>query len=270
MTRALPLLVALALFLTAGFAGAGAPQLEKRMDNAIEVLNQFTRIPEKGIPSNLLNNAYGVAVIPNTIKAGFLLAGRFGQGVLVVRRPDGSWSNPSFISLGGGSFGLQAGAESTDIVLVFKTKRSVDRIYRGKLKLGADVSVAAGPWGRSTSASTDLKLSSEIFSYSRSRGLFGGVALDGSVLSMDKQANAAYYQAGPGDPKVILGDENVPTPARARKFQETLASIAPSLKWQPDGSRTASIEAGDAEPQEGARTYGLDEAPPADQGDVIF
>ncbi|RMF98102.1 MAG: hypothetical protein D6727_03985 [Gammaproteobacteria bacterium] len=267
MTRLIPLLAGLGLLLPA--AGiAGTPALEKRLDDSIEVLTQFTQIPERGIPARLLNNAYGVAVIPNTIKAGFMLAGRFGQGVLVVRRPDGSWSNPSFIRLAGGSFGLQAGAESTDIVLVFKTKRSVDRIAKGKLKLGADVAVAAGPWGRSTSAATDLSLKAEIFSYARSRGLFGGIALDGSVLSMDEKANAAYYQSGPGDANIILGDATVPAPARAREFKQLLASVAPPLNWQANGSRTASV---DEQPAQPARTYGLDEAPAATpEGDVIF
>ena len=270
MTRLIPPLLAIAAAALLAAPASATPKLEKRLDAATEVLDQFTRIPEQGIPPQLLTNAYGVAVIPNTIKAGFLLAGRFGQGVLVVRRPDGSWSNPSFINMGGGSFGFQAGAESTDIILVFKTKRSVDRIASGKLKLGGDASVSAGPWGRSTSAATDIRLKSEIFSYSRSRGLFGGIALDGSVISMDEQANAAFYQSGPGDAKIILGDNTVPTPTRARRFQETLAAMAPALQSQGEPSRTASIDPAPAEEDEGATTYGLEEAPPAEQGEVIF
>ncbi|HHQ13416.1 MAG TPA: hypothetical protein ENK16_00155, partial [Chromatiales bacterium] len=198
MTRPLSVLIAFALLLTTITAAAVTPKLEKRVDNATAVLEQLTRIPEQGIPPNLLKNAYGVAVIPGVIKAGFIIGGRFGQGILVVRRPDGSWSNPSFVNLGGGSVGFQAGAQSSDIVLVFKTRRSVENITKGKITLGGDVSVAAGPWGRYTSASTDIALKSEIFSYARNRGLFGGVAIDGSVLSIDQKSNAIYYQNSSG------------------------------------------------------------------------
>ncbi len=267
MTRPLSVLIALALLLTAVTAAAATPKLEKRVDNATAVLEQLTRIPEKGIPPNLLKNAYGVAVIPGVIKAGFIFGGRFGQGILVVRRPDGSWSNPSFVNLGGGSVGFQAGAQSSDIVLVFKTKRSVDNITKGKITLGGDISVAAGPWGRYTSASTDIALKSEIFSYARNRGLFGGVALDGSVLSIDKKSNAAYYQNGSGSAAQIFADAAIPTPARARHFQEALAAVAPPLNREP-AARTASA-AKPSQAQEGTKTYGLDDAP-AVEGDVVF
>ena len=135
-------------------AAQAASNSEERVVKAIDVLQDFTAMPERGIPPNLLANAQAVAVIPNVIKAGFGLGGRYGKGILIVRQDDGAWSNPAFITLGGASFGWQLGAQSTDLILVFKDKRSIERIAEGKLTLGGDASVAAGPVGRSTSAST--------------------------------------------------------------------------------------------------------------------
>lgn len=272
MTRHVSLLFA-TLILVAGSAGA-AQTLDGRVDAATEVLEQLTRIPEKGIPPSLLNNAYGVAVVPNVVKAGFMIGGSYGKGVLVVRRPDGSWSNPTFISLTAGSFGFQAGAQSSDIVLVFKTRRGVDDLARGKFTLGGDVSIAAGPVGRDAAAATDVTLKSEIYSYSRSRGLFGGVSLEGAVLAMDKKANFAYYDSNQGTAANILGDPTIPTPAGARRFKDVLAAAAPGLQFQSTGSRTASAAtSAPAVPTErpagGARTFGFDDAPAADS-DTVF
>ncbi|MDX1516675.1 MAG: lipid-binding SYLF domain-containing protein, partial [Woeseiaceae bacterium] len=153
-----------------------ATREEQRVADAADVLDQLLRIPEQAIPPTLLSRAYAVAVIPNVVKVGFGLGARRGKGILVVRQDDESWSNPAFIALTGGSVGWQVGAQSTDVILVFKTRKGVDGIANGKLTLGADASIAAGPVGRSTSAATDLTLQAEVVSYSRSRGLFAGVA----------------------------------------------------------------------------------------------
>jgi lipid-binding SYLF domain-containing protein len=269
MMRLVSVFLLLAALLVSG-AQAANP-LEKRVIAATDVLRQLTAIPEQGIPPNLLNNAYGVAVLPNVIKAGFIIGGRFGKGILVVRRPDGSWSNPTFISLGGGSVGFQAGAQGTDIVLVFKSKQGVENIAKGKFTLGGDAAVAAGPVGRFTSASTDATLRAEIYSYSRNRGLFGGIALDGSVLSIDDNANFGYYQSGNITAQNLLFDDAaIPAPIEAREFKERLSASAPPLRWQPEGTRQAAIEPTPAQAEEPAeaRTYGIDDAPPA--GDSIF
>ena len=269
MTRPISAFFAVLLILCVGTATA-ATKLEKRVEDSTAVLEQLAAIPEKGIPSNLLNSAYAVAVIPNVIKAGFIIGGKYGQGVLVIRRPNGEWSNPSFITLAGGSVGFQAGAQASDLVLVFKTKRGVENIYKGKFTLGGDMAVAAGPVGRYTSASTDLQMKAEIYAYARNRGLFGGISLDGAALSMDKKSNFAYYQTGDGTARNILADDAIPAPIEARRFKDVLGAAAPSLAWQPAGSRQASAARPAAPAQEsGARTYGLDDAPPAN-GDVIF
>ena len=129
-----------------------------------------------------MQDAAGVAVIPHVVKAGFVFDGRFGRGVVLARQPDGTWSNPIFLTLAGGGVGWQVGVESTDVILVFKTRESLDRLMGGKDKitLGADVAVAAGPVGRQAEAATDAQLKAEIFSYSRSRGLFLGAFAGGS------------------------------------------------------------------------------------------
>jgi lipid-binding SYLF domain-containing protein len=165
----------------------------ERASNAVKVLDEVMRMPEQAIPGKLLENAHAVAVIPNVVKAGLVVGGRHGKGLISVRRSDGTWSHPSYIKLTGASVGFQAGVQSTDVVLVFRTPRGVDSIVHGKFTLGADAAVAAGPVGRSAEASTDGQLKAEIYSYSRARGLFAGVALDGAVLSIDHDANEAVY-----------------------------------------------------------------------------
>lgn len=164
-----------------------------RVERAVEVLDEVMRMPEHAIPRKMLNDSYAIAVIPNVVKAGLVVGGRHGKGVISVRTLDGTWSTPSFIKLTGGSVGFQAGVQATDVVLVFRSERGVDSIVNGKFTLGADAAVAAGPVGRNAQASTDGQLKAEIYSYSRSRGLFAGVALDGAVLSIDHRANSRAY-----------------------------------------------------------------------------
>nr|WP_242512460.1 lipid-binding SYLF domain-containing protein [Pseudolysobacter antarcticus] len=201
------------LFLTTLFsapARAGEDE-NKRAKDAVRVLKEVMMAPDKGIPSNLLKRAYAIAVIPDVIKAGFVIGGRHGEGLIAVKSADGTWSNPSFVSMTGGSFGFQVGVSSTDVVLIFRTQRGVDNIVHGKFTLGADASVAAGPVGRDAQASTDGELKAEIFSYSRSRGLFAGVALDGSVIAIDNDSNQDVYGQGVTPRRIFEGGvTNVP------------------------------------------------------------
>ena len=166
---------------------------DKRAIEASRVLSEVLRIPEESIPANLLQEAQAVAVIPSVIKVGFMVGGRRGRGLIAIRGSDGTWSNPSFITLTGGSFGFQAGVQGADVILVFRTTRGVDSIVNGKFTLGADASVAAGPVGRAAQASTDAQLKASIYSYSRARGLFAGVSLDGTHLGIDNKSNQAVY-----------------------------------------------------------------------------
>ncbi len=188
----------LSLMITAGLllasqAALAGPQEDQRARNAVRVLAEIQDIPEQGIPDKLLDEGRAVIVIPDTIKAGLVIGGRRGHGLMSVKMPDGSWSNPVFMKLTGGSIGFQAGVQSSDVVLVFRNDRSLDNLVNGKFTLGADAGVAAGPVGRNAAAATDGQLKAEIWSWSRARGLFAGVALDGAVLQIDDAANLDAY-----------------------------------------------------------------------------
>jgi lipid-binding SYLF domain-containing protein len=206
------LLIGVALLMPAMAVHAEDPPLV-RAKNAVRVLGDIMQAPDKSIPQDLLRDAKAIAVIPDLLKIGFVLGGRRGEGLISVKQPDGTWSNPSFITMTGGSIGFQAGVSSTDVILVFRTQRGVDSIVGGKFTLGADASAAAGPVGRTTSASTDAQLKAEIYSYSRARGLFAGVALDGAALRIDYDANEAVYGAGITPRRIFEGGvSNVPAP----------------------------------------------------------
>ena len=167
---------------------------EGRLLTASEVLEELRNARDQSIPDRLLERAYGIAVIPDLTKVAFFAGGRHGHGVLVVRDSKGRFSNPSFISMTGGSFGWQWGVQNADIVLVFTTPKGVEGITGGKLTLGADASVAAGPVGRTASAATDQNFKAEVYSYSRTRGAFAGLALDGTVISIDDDCQRAVLQ----------------------------------------------------------------------------
>lgn len=214
-------LVALALLLPVAAAHAADDTPEQRAQNAVRVLNEIEQAPDKSIPTDLLRDARAIAVIPDVLKVGFVFGGRRGEGLVAVKNPDGTWSNPSFISFGGGSVGFQIGVSKTDVILVFRTQRGVDNIVNGKFTIGADASAAAGPVGRTASAATDQQLKAEIYSYSRARGLFAGVALDGSVIKIDNDANAAVYGSGITPRRIFEGGvSNVP--AAVVRFRDAL------------------------------------------------
>jgi lipid-binding SYLF domain-containing protein len=174
-------------------APLSAADPEWTVQSATMVLNDVMNTPGKAIPATLLQNAQAVVIIPRTIKLGFIVGGQRGHGVLLTRQADGGFSAPQFVTLTGGSIGWQAGAQSSDFILLFRTPESVESLLAGKFTIGADASAAAGPVGRRVNASTDIELYSEILSYARSKGLFAGVSLDGSVLQVDPNSNAAYY-----------------------------------------------------------------------------
>jgi lipid-binding SYLF domain-containing protein len=175
---------------------SAAPPPSQTLRSATDVLDELAAIPLKSIPPALLADAQGVAIIPHVIKAGFVFGGRGGHGLVMVRDKNGVWGEPTFVNLGGASVGLQAGVEATDVVLVFRSRKSLDRLLmdKSKITLGVDAAVAAGPVGRQAAAATDARLEAEIVSYSRSRGLFAGVSLDGAAIYADPGINAAYHR----------------------------------------------------------------------------
>ncbi len=198
MRRHLVLPIVLGLGLSVNLARAGDTPAETVQDSE-QVLGELIAIPGKEVPQRLLAEAQGVAIIPNVIKVGLVAGGRRGHGVVMVRDAQGQWTLPQFVTLTGGSLGWQVGIQATDVVLVFTTRKGVEGLLKGKFTVGVDASIAAGPVGRSAAAATDTELKAEIYSYSRSRGLFVGASLDGSLLEMDQGATASFYgppQAG--------------------------------------------------------------------------
>jgi lipid-binding SYLF domain-containing protein len=250
-TSVVTLLASLTLTLIATTAHAQARE-EGRLLYAGQVLQELRGERDQSIPDRLLERAYGIAVFPDLTKVAFFAGGRRGHGVLVVRDKQGRFSNPVFVTMTGGSFGWQWGVQLTDIVLVFTTPKGVEGINGGKVTLGADASVAAGPVGRDASAATDAGFRAEVYSYSRSKGVFAGLALDGSVITMDDHANAAFYKK----PDVAAGDilaGNVTTDDEAaRRFlaavttSTTLATPQRSASATAKPPATASASAGPA------------------------
>jgi len=158
-----------------------------------KVLSEIQGMPDQGIPNDLMRSCSAIAIFPNTISAGFVIGGKYGQGVIMVRDEKGRWSPPAIFTMAGGSLGWQIGGQATDFVLVFTNMRSVDGVLQGKFKLGADASIAAGPVGRNAEASTDAHLKGGILSYSRSRGLFAGVKLEGAAITQHWDGDTELY-----------------------------------------------------------------------------
>jgi lipid-binding SYLF domain-containing protein len=225
-------LAGLALAVGATAAHAQARE-EGKLLMASQVLDELRDTRDQLIPDRLLERAYGIAVIPDMTKIAFFAGGRRGNGVLVYRDKDGRFTNPIFITMTGGSFGFQWGVSSTDIVLVFTTRRGVEGITGGKVTLGADMSVAAGPVGRQASADTDPTFHSEVYSYSRSRGVFAGVALDGTVISIDDDENEAFYRKHGVTASDIVSGNVTTNDEAARRF---LTAVGTSTRGQQSAS----------------------------------
>jgi lipid-binding SYLF domain-containing protein len=201
----------------------------ERAAKAAEVLLDLTSAPDKGIPNELLERAEAIAVIPNMKKGAFGIGGRYGKGVVSQRLANGRWSPPAFIEIGGGSFGLQLGVTSTDLVLVFTDSKAVDLLEGGKdLKLGADAAAVAGPVGRAAEAGVNWKLDSAIYSYSRAKGLFAGVALDGAVLDIDDSRNEKVYGRKLDAENILTG--KVAANSTGKPFMDALEKVVPKKR----------------------------------------
>jgi lipid-binding SYLF domain-containing protein len=199
--------------------GARADGMQDQVDQAVSVLEDFKQMPEKGIPEAVLRDAKGLAFL-SVLKAGFIFSGQGGWGVVVARTDDGSWTGPSAIATAGAGFGLQIGAQVTDFIIVLNTPEAVDAFARGaNVSLGADVSAAAGPVGRSLGA--DVMPVAAVYTYSRSQGLFAGVALEGAVIAARDSENEQYY-GRKVTPREILSGKAAP-PAGAAQLRRDLA-----------------------------------------------
>jgi len=213
-------LCALAVAATTIPAMAQNAKLVERLGSATEVLNEIMATPDKGIPQSILAGAACVVVIPHYKKGAFVVGAQYGKGAATCRTPRG-WSAPVFVQLAGGSFGWQIGGQSTDLVLVAMNRQGLQHMLSSKFKLGADAAASAGPVGRNAQASTDASLHAEFLTYSRSRGLFAGLDLDGTVLSQDGDDTRAFYGANIPFETVLHGGQ--PTPDGAKPFVRTVA-----------------------------------------------
>lgn len=187
---------------------------------AVTVLDEVMHAPDRDMPAEMLRNAYAVAVLPSVIKAGLLVGGRHGQGLLSIKGKDG-WSDPAFVTISGGSLGLQVGVSSTDILLIFRSEDGVKSLIYGKFLLGTNIAVAAGPVGRNAQAATDAKLKAEVYAWSRARGLFAGLSLQGASLKIDHKADREVY-GEQADSKTILGGQAGQIPEAVMQFRQRL------------------------------------------------
>jgi lipid-binding SYLF domain-containing protein len=219
------LFVLLSILLPGGVAWAQSSE-DARLITATQVLDQLHSTPDQNVPTWLLDRAYGVAVIPDVVKGAFVFGGRHGNGVMVARDTSGRFSNPVFISLTGGSVGWQIGAQAADIVLIFATQRSLENFARGDFTLGVTASAAAGPVGRSGEAAAGV--SSEVYSYSRARGLFVGVALDGTALVFDRKANRSFYGHDVTTEEIFGGTVSTNAESARRFIAAIVAGMSPA------------------------------------------
>src|SRR6202522_2387507 len=195
----------------------------KRTQKAAQVFQEIMSTPDQGIPSDLLESAKCIGIIPGDKKFAFVFGGSYGRGLATCRTEHG-WSAPMFVAIDGGSVGYQIGGSSTDLVMLFMNDHALQSLMSDKFKLGADASVAAGPVGRNATAATDLKLNAEILSYSRSKGIFAGVSLDGAVMQADKSGDKAMYGDDVNRHEIL--DGKVAVPASARALVEELGGYA--------------------------------------------
>jgi lipid-binding SYLF domain-containing protein len=245
-------------------AALASAREEARLIEASGVLEELFAQKDTAIPEKLMARAYGIAVVPNVVKVAAVVGGRRGSGAMVVRDANGKFSDPIMVSLTGGNVGWQIGVQSTDIVLVFTTAKGVQGITDGKLTLGADASVAAGPVGRAASAATDQNFTAEVYSYSRNRGLFAGVSLDGSVLAIDTKSNKGLYGKSAPAADIIAGTVTTDVDAANRFERAILASTAGRAPATPSASNATPT------PESGSTPPPASSEPPTPSGATAF
>ena len=200
---------------TLSWAGSAREDATERLENAGNVLHEIMAMPDKGIPEEVLEHAKCIAVVPHMVKGGFIFGGKGGKGVATCRTANG-WSAPAFITISGGSWGLQIGVEAVDVVLIIQNEKGMQRLLSSNFQIGADASAAAGPVGRHAEAGTDWKLDTEILTYSRAKGAFAGLTLEGASLRQDDDSRHAIYGRNVTTRAILLG--KVAPPAAAKPF----------------------------------------------------
>src|SRR6202163_2781076 len=218
---------------TLSWAGSAREDATERLENAGNVLHEIMAMPDKGIPEEVLGRAKCIAVVPHMVKGGFIFGAKGGKGVATCRTANG-WSAPAFITISGGSWGLQIGVEAVDVVMIIKNEKGMQKLLSSNFQIGADASAAAGPVGRHASAGTDWKLDTEILTYSRAKGAFAGLTFEGASIRQDDDSRRAIYGRKTTTQALLLG--KVPAPTAARPF---LAAIR--------GAKAQAVAAGKGE-----------------------
>jgi len=256
------MLAVLAAVAAHGSIAQATAREEARLIEASGVLEELFAQRDTAIPEKLMSRAYGIAVIPNVVKVAAVVGGRRGSGAMVVRDENGKFTDPIMISLTGGNVGWQIGVQSTDIVLVFTTKKGIEGIADGKLTLGAGASVAAGPVGRAGEAAAGVN--AEVFSYSRNRGLFAGVALDGTALTMDNKANGSFYAKRGVLASEIMAGNVSKSSENVRRFLRAIATSTGETATSPATSDAAPAGAAPQAPpaNTGVRTFPMEDQAP--------
>ena len=227
--HAIALLIGICLLVTDPRSALAADEGD-RIDESIRVIEEIMAAPDSAVPEAILDNAVAIAVFPSTIKAGFIFGGHRGRGFIAARHPDtGAWSPPAFLTLAGGSFGLQIGGQAVDLILVVRNRRGLEQLLENEFKIGGDATAVVGPVGRHAEASTDIQLRAEILSYSRTRGIFAGITLQGSTIRADRDANERFYGERFDSTEVVIDGEVEPSsmPDAVERLQTTLATLAP-------------------------------------------
>jgi len=213
MWKRLAVLTTIALAVAFSAVASDREDDVSRIHKSADVFDQIMKAPDQGIPAGLLEKAKCIAIIPGDVKFAFIFGGNYGRGLATCRTADGHWSAPLFLAVDGGSVGYQIGGSSTDLVMLFMNDHALHSLLSDKFKLGGDASVAAGPVGRTAAADTDVKLTSEILSYSRAKGIFAGVSLQGAVVQADKSGDEAMYGTGADRHNILSGQVAVPEAA---------------------------------------------------------
>lgn len=223
--RIMPVLLAGAFALSTGnlWAASGRQDSIERLRMSSETLHAMINTPDKGIPEEVLNDAKCIVVVPNLVKGGFIFGAEHGRGVATCRTSQG-WSAPAFVSIGGGSWGLQIGVEGVDLVMLVMNDHGLQHLLSSKFQVGGDASASAGPVGRHASAGTDWKMNTEILTYSRSKGVFAGITLNGAVVEQDKDSTRAIYGRDPSFHAILAG--RVPAPKSTQHFMKTISETA--------------------------------------------
>ncbi len=231
--------VAMVMFLSVRGWSADRDDEAKRVQNAANVLNDIMKTPDKGIPDSVMKNAMCVGVVPSMKKAGFVFGGEYGKGVASCHDAHG-WSAPAPFTLGGGTWGLQIGGEAVDVVFLIMNNKGMEDLLSSKFTLGADASVAAGPVGRQAEGDTDWKMKAEVLTYSRARGIFAGLTLNGAVIAQDHDATKAFYGNDASFRSILKGE--VPAPSGSAPFLSALRQFSAQAQAKADTPHTQPVQ----------------------------